>query len=236
MHVSSTKRLTSIPLFPLPDFFLFPGAVVPLHIFEPRYRQMVDDLMDTAGRLVTASVRRQHAGQLAQSPPVFPVGGLGEIVHHKCLEDGRYLVWLLGLSRVSMDEIPSERLYRKVDAWVIPDRMGELEAQTGGFAGDFAGDFELGGPVRDGRDHDLLASLLKAVRSREARGVDIADDLPLGLLADLLLQNLDLRTDRLEYVFAERNVLRRAALALSWHREQQIREQQNREASSPDQL
>ena len=236
MHVSSTKRLTSIPLFPLPDFFLFPGAVVPLHIFEPRYRQMVDDLMDTAGRLVTASVQRQHAGQLAESPPVFPVGGLVEIVHHKCLEDGRYLVWLLGLSRVSMDEIPSERLYRKVDAWVIPDRMGELEAQTGGFAGDFAGDFELGGPVRDGRDHDLVASLLKAVRSREARGVDIADDLPLGLLADLLLQNLDLRTDRLEYVFAERNVLRRAALALSWHREQQIREQQNREASSPDQL
>ena len=131
-----------------------------------------------------------------------------------------------------MDEIPSERLYRKVDAWVIPDRMGELEAQAGGFTGDF----ELGGPVRDGRDHDLVASLLKAVRSREARGMDITDDLPLGLLADLLLQNLDLRTDRLEYVFAERNTLRRSALALSWHREQQLREQQNSETSSPDQL
>ena len=224
MHVSSTKRLTSIPLFPLPDFFLFPGAVVPLRIFEPRYRQMVDDLMDNAGRLVMASVRRQHVGQLAESPPVFPVGGLGEIVHHKCLEDGRYLVWLLGLSRVSMEEIPSERLYRKVDAWVIPDRAGELEAQAGGFAGDF----ELDRAAYDGQDQDLVNSLLTAVRSREARGMDIADDLPLGLLADLLLQNLDLRTDRLEYVFAERNIQRRAEMALSWHREQQ-----KREASSP---
>ena len=63
MIISSNNMLQGIPLFPLPDFFLFPGAVAPLHIFEPRYRQMISDLLDSSGRFVLALYRMSPNGR-----------------------------------------------------------------------------------------------------------------------------------------------------------------------------
>ena len=103
-----------LPLFPLPNVVLFPRMPLPLHVFEPRYRQMVDDLLDRPGWLVISSIRGGHEGESAGAPPVYPVGGLGEIVRHARLPDGRFLITLAGLARVRIREIESDRLYRKV--------------------------------------------------------------------------------------------------------------------------
>src|SRR6187401_3042403 len=111
------------PLFPLPNILLFPGCVVPLHIFEPRYRQMVGDLLDGPGRMVMGNLISQpdpfercaSAEKAAAQPPVYQVAGLGEIVHHEREPDGRFLIWLLGQSRVRIKEVSSERMYRLVD-------------------------------------------------------------------------------------------------------------------------
>jgi ATP-dependent Lon protease len=195
MDAREATYLPAIPMFPLPDFFLFPGAIVPLHIFEPRYRQMVDDLLDTQGRLVMASVRREHVHLLPGAPPVFPVGGLGEIVHHKKLEDGRYLIWLMGLGRVRMEEVASERLYRQVDARVVEDDPGDEQS-----------------------NERLAPHLLAAIKAHEPQGIEVSEDLPIGLLADILLQNLQLEPEQLEEAFREQDVTRRAELALAWHR------------------
>src|SRR5262245_6226078 len=102
------------PLFPLPNVFLFPGCVMPLHVFEPRYRQMIEDLLDGPGQIVMGTVPEEHANALAGSPPVRTIAGLGEICRHERLPDGRFLVWLFGLSRVKIEEEPSTRLYRRV--------------------------------------------------------------------------------------------------------------------------
>ena len=102
------------PLFPLPNFFLFPRSITPLHIFEPRYRQMIEDLLDGNGRLVMGTVKEEHLEELACSPPVHPVACLGEIVRHERLPDGRFLIWLLGVARVRVREVHSIRLYRCV--------------------------------------------------------------------------------------------------------------------------
>ena len=72
-----------VPLFPLPNLFLFPGTVMPLHIFEPRYRQMIEDSLDGPGRLVIGTVLEGHQDQLADTPPVHEIAGLGEIAHQK---------------------------------------------------------------------------------------------------------------------------------------------------------
>jgi ATP-dependent Lon protease len=195
MSTNDTPRLLRLPLFPLPDFFLFPGAVTPLHIFERRYRQMIDDLLDTSGRLVVAAVRREHAHLLPQAPPVFPVGALGEIIHFKKLENGRYLIWLMGLGRVTMEEVTSDRLYRRVDARILEDDSGSENA-----------------------NRRLAPHLVQAIAAHEPQGIEVSEDLPAGLLADILLQHLRLQPDQLARAFEERNITRRAGLALAWHR------------------
>ena len=195
MLMKSGKMMRSLPLFPLPDFFLFPGAVAPLHIFEPRYRQMIADLLDTSGRLVLVAYQPGGA-RTGAGPAVMPVGGLGEIIHHQRLADGRYLIWVLGLGRVRIQEISSDRLYRKTDAQAVQD----LEC--------------------DPRLADqLVPRLLAAVQSRTQRGQQLPVDLSLGLLADILLNTLSLDAERAASVFSERCPARRASKALAWHEE-----------------
>jgi len=72
-----TRRV--VPLFALPHVWLFPYVILPLHIFEERYKQMIQDILDGPGRIVLATVQDGHEDDLAGSPPVYPIAGLGEI-------------------------------------------------------------------------------------------------------------------------------------------------------------
>ncbi len=193
MLIKSGKTMRGLPLFPLPDFFLLPGAVAPLHIFEPRYRQMIGDLLDTSGRLVLVAYR-PGGPRTAHGPAIMPVGGLGEIVHHETLADGRYLIWVLGLGRVEVQEVASDRLYRKTDAQLVLDREPD-----------------------PGVAEPLLPRLLAALQSRAPRGQQLRGELPLGLLADILLNALPLDAERMAAVFTERCPVARARKALAWH-------------------
>jgi Lon protease-like protein len=60
----------TIPVFPLPNVVLFPNVFLPLHIFEPRYRQMIEDLLDGPGQIVMGTVVEEHADALAGSPRI----------------------------------------------------------------------------------------------------------------------------------------------------------------------
>lgn len=195
MSSTELRRITGLPLFPLPDFFLFPGALSPLHIFEPRYRQMIDDLLDTSGRLVMASLDATF-DEPGASPGVFPLGGLAEIVSHRRLEDGRYLIWILGLERVRIEEIDSPRLYRRADVVVLADEPGDED-----------------------RNAALAPLLHEAVNRRMLPGMELGAGLETGLLADILFQHLPLDRARKEWALAERDVTRRALSALAWLRE-----------------
>ncbi len=192
MSLSGISRIVGVPMFPLPDYYLFPGALVPLHIFEPRYRQMISDLLDTAGRLVVGTIRAQDA-PTAYGPAVFAIGGLGEIVSHRHLDDGRYLVWLLGLERVRLKEIDSDRRYRRVDATVLRDEIGD----------------EL-------RNAELAPRLRATIEKRMLPGIELSPSLGTGLLADILYQHLPLSPAQKEWALAQRNVTRRAEAALAW--------------------
>ena len=88
----------------------------PLHIFEPRYRQMLDDALDRVGQLVTATTHPDAEEERPGEPsPLLPVGCIGQIVDHERLPDGRYNILLQGLCRVEIEELneaTDERLYR----------------------------------------------------------------------------------------------------------------------------
>jgi hypothetical protein len=90
------SRLLRIPLFPLPGAILFPRSQIPLHIFEPRYREMVRDAMDGAGQIAMIQPLRLDDDNQA---PLYDVGCVGELVGIEELDDGRFNIVLLGSHR-----------------------------------------------------------------------------------------------------------------------------------------
>jgi uncharacterized protein len=123
LHVSAAQ--VRIPLFPLPGAILFPRSQLPLHIFEPRYREMVRDALEGSGRI---GMIQPHASE-HEGAPLYPVGCIGEIVGVEELEDGRYNIVLLGCSRFRIiAETDLETAYRnaEVDAGTFDDESEPL--------------------------------------------------------------------------------------------------------------
>ncbi len=97
------EQLADVPVFPLPHVVLFPEALLPLHIFEPRYRAMLADCLDQrAGAIVIAQIDRSGGGRIAE------VAGAGVIVEHQPLPDGRSNIVVAGCARVRLDELVLE--------------------------------------------------------------------------------------------------------------------------------
>jgi Lon protease-like protein len=104
-----------IPIFPLPKVVLLPAEVLPLHIFEPRYIELVRDAVASHKVIGMVEVLPGHEHELPHSPPVREVGCVGFIATHQELDDGRFLMWLLGLERFHIEqelEVPTS--YRQV--------------------------------------------------------------------------------------------------------------------------
>ena len=111
--------LEAVPMFPLPGVVLFPKAVLPLHIFEPRYRAMTSDALDRDGLLVMGNVVPERAED--DVPAVHEVAGVGKIVEHQLLDDGRYNLLVIGLRRVRITDEYEPAPYRRADVQVLPE-------------------------------------------------------------------------------------------------------------------
>lgn len=107
------SRTIRVPLFPLPGAILFPRAQLPLHIFEPRYREMVRDAIDGPGRIAMIQPHRIDDDNQA---PLYAVGCVGELVSLEELEDGRFNIVLLGSNRFRLvREVSGEASYRSAE-------------------------------------------------------------------------------------------------------------------------
>src|SRR5262245_36590189 len=104
-----------LPIFPLSNVVLFPRVKTPLHLFEPRYRQLARAVLDGERRIGMVVVRPEHVGDMIGNPPIFAVGCCGVITESQRLPDGRFNIVLLGEHRIRvLDESPPDdaRLYR----------------------------------------------------------------------------------------------------------------------------
>jgi len=102
-----------IPIFPLPNVVFFPHTLLPLHIFEPRYRQMLADCLAGDRRLAVVLLRPGWEAEYYGRPAVYSVAGTGEIVASERLPDGRSNILLKGLGRIMIEgEVPSPKPYR----------------------------------------------------------------------------------------------------------------------------
>jgi Lon protease-like protein len=117
------SALIQIPIFPLPDVVLFPHTLLPLHIFEPRYRDMLRDCLAGDRRLAMALLQPGWENDYYGRPPVHAIAGAGEIVQHEELADGRFNILVRGTMRVALTvEVPPEKSYRIAKARPLPDR------------------------------------------------------------------------------------------------------------------
>lgn len=101
-----------IPVFPLAGALLLPGGNLPLHIFEPRYREMVRDAI--ASTHVIGMIQPRDPRSRSEAPELYPIGCAGRVTDCEETEDGRYNLTLHGVCRFGVvEEIETETLYRK---------------------------------------------------------------------------------------------------------------------------
>jgi len=183
-------------LFPLPNLVFFPHVMQPLHIFEPRYRQMTADAL--AGDRLIALVlpkpgwEKEYAG----CPPLYTVATLGAIVADQKLEDGRYNILLRGLSRIHLlQDIPHCKLYRKAKAELLVESP----------------------PSAPMKERKLRKSLLQAAPDLFANKGAVLEqfrklsksDLPLGTLCDLFAFALPLDVEFKQSILEELDIVTR---------------------------
>src|SRR5205814_8346349 len=97
------EALAHLPMFPLPGVVLFPHALLPLHIFEKRYKKMARDLLSSHRHLAMALLEGgTEEAALSERPSVRPIMGVGEIVMAHELPDGRFNLVVRGRARVEL--------------------------------------------------------------------------------------------------------------------------------------
>jgi Lon protease-like protein len=126
-----------VPIFPLPEVVLFPRTILPLHVFEPRYRRLVNDVLGGDKRFAVFLLKPAAEASGAAEAAPFEVGCLGEIVRAEALSDGRFNLLLLGLVRIRIAEFLTDVPYRVVGAALAPERVIAGQAPDAGAEADF---------------------------------------------------------------------------------------------------
>jgi hypothetical protein len=112
---------SDVPLFPLPDVVFFPKTLLPLHVYEPRYRALASEALEQDRVICTALLKPGWEADYYGSPEVYPVGCVGKIVQHQKLPDGRYNITLDGLTKVRIESSVRLLPYRLVRVTPVED-------------------------------------------------------------------------------------------------------------------
>ena len=178
-------------LFPLPNLVLFPSVIQPLHIFEPRYREMMADALKGDRLLALVLLRPGWEEEYHLRPPVHEVACLGRITNEQRLADGRYNLLLHGLSRVRVvKEMADDRSYRVARVELLHDRRPAAaeEAELRGELGRRAPDWFSG--------HAALEQVRELLQG----------DLPLAVVGDIFSFILPLEVELKQELLAEVDV------------------------------
>ena len=127
----------AIPLFPLPGTVFIPHTMLSLHVFEPRYRDLVDDVMKGSRFLAVPRLRPGWERNYELAPDIFSVAGFGKIVRYEPFPDGRANIVIMGLGRIKVrQELGADALYRVAEGVLLGDEMPQqgmssIDAQVG---------------------------------------------------------------------------------------------------------
>ncbi|MHC4796242.1 MAG: LON peptidase substrate-binding domain-containing protein, partial [Planctomycetota bacterium] len=115
-------------LIPLPNVVLFPGATLPLHIFEPRYRIMVNDALQTEAMIAMALLHPGYeASYYTNYAKIHPVVGAGQIQEHIQVADGRYFIRIQGICRARVLQEYHDAEYRMALLEPLPQEVSGID-------------------------------------------------------------------------------------------------------------
>jgi uncharacterized protein len=190
-------------IFPLPDLVLYPHVMQPLHVFEPRYREMVEDALAGDKLIAMAVLEPGFEDDYDGRPPIAPYACLGKIVAHHKQPDGRYNLLLLGVQRVRIHhELDPLRSFRQAHVELLDDCY----------------DFKSPDDAKCTQEVLLSAfrkNLPATCQLPEQLQEMLSSKLPLGLLTDLAAYALPLDQSVKQELLAECRVSARARLLLS---------------------
>lgn len=192
-----------VRLFPLPNLVLFPHVIQPLHIFEPRYVELLHEALQS-DRLITMALlqpgwERDYEGR----PPLAPIGCLSRVVTWQAQGDRRYNILLMGLKRVQLvNELPAERAFREAEAEIVEDLYPSSSA-----------------PKRCELHKALIAELeqsLPTIKDADELFNQVSlGNVSLGALTDIIAYAVDWDIADKQKLLAEPDVDRRAAMLLA---------------------
>ncbi|GJL56951.1 MAG: ATP-dependent protease [Nitrospirales bacterium] len=183
-----------IPFFPLPNVVFFPHTYLPLHIFEPRYRAMIEDTVAKGDCIGMALLKDGWETQYYQAPPIHDLGCVGRIVSAQKLSDGRFNIVLKGLCRARYDELSVEAPYRQAKLHVFPDTQESLDL--------------------DSRTRtklvEMAVSYLDLKKAKDLSELLTSEDLTDGVLVNSLSAGLDLTPLEKQFLLEAEQLFQRA--------------------------
>jgi uncharacterized protein len=197
----SAERFSGVArLFPLPNLVVFPHVMQPLHVFEPRYRALVDEALNSDGLIAMAILAPGWEKDYEGRPPIRSTACLCKVATHQRNDDGNYNLLLLGVKRIEIvRELALAKPFREADVRLCHDDYPDESA-----------------PSRARQQRRLLEafkqSLPKLAETSEDLDQLLAKHVPLGMLTDIVAYTLDLGLKRKEQLLAETNVDRRVEL------------------------
>lgn len=180
-----------VPLFPLPNVVFFPKTYLPLHIFEPRYREMVEEALAGDRMICMVLLKEGWEADYDGHPPIYETGAVGKIVRSQRLDDGRFNIILYGLEKCRIRGENRERSYRLGQIEIVRDppieglyaplkeKLVELTLQ---YRQKMPGGEALQSVLEMGLEDDVLVGTLSAglpLTVVEKQFLLEADDLPL---------------------------------------------------------
>jgi ATP-dependent Lon protease len=189
-------------LFPLPNLVVFPHVMQPLHIFEPRYKALLEEAIGGDGLVAMAILANGWEKNYEGRPALRPTACLCKVATHHRTSEGTYNVLLLGVKRIEIvQELPPDKPFREARVRLRHDDCTEESAAAR--------------PLRQQLLLDKFKqSLPKLAETSEGLDQLLAQHVSLGMLTDIVAYALDLGLDRKEQLLAETNVDRRAELLL----------------------
>ena len=188
----------TVRLFPLPNLVLFPHVVQPLHIFEPRYCELLEEALASDGLIAMVLLETGWQHDYEGRPAIAPVACLGRILSHERVKGGRHNIILRGLCRAAIRrERPAVRTFRQADVDLLEDFYPSSSA--------------LLRPTLQRRLIDLTASLAPAGGPGHEQLAELLDgDVSLGMLTDIFSYTLGFPLEVKQRLLTEWNVDRRA--------------------------
>jgi len=120
-----------VPVFPLPDLVFFPGMILPLRVFEPRYLELVRTCREGFPWLVVALLKPGFEADYFEAPAIHDIATVGKILEFTDQNDGTVHIQVQGKHRVHLDEVESDRMFRRVRIQRVDEDADWLAGEAG---------------------------------------------------------------------------------------------------------